>query len=165
MHPQNIIVSLGLFCWLITSLAGCDWRLRGSGAGSSMPSTVFLHPSNDGEQGIAVYRQIRATLVRKKAIAAREQADVQLILGKQIFSRRTISVNKNARAAEFQLLLTLPFSILSARGGAWQRSVASSTQSYRFDERDIVAKHKEEQQLRDEMVRDIAHQILRQLQP
>lgn len=160
---QRLTLFFSIFCLLITLLSGCDWRLRGSGANSFTEEAIFLDVSSASGENPAVYREIYSILMRRKALASRKQADVQLILGRQDINRRTISVNKNAIAAEFQLTLKVPFKILSKQGEVLRQSTAMLTRSYTFNEQDIVGKHKEEELLKKEMVSDIAHQILRQL--
>ena len=159
---QKLILSFSMFCLLIALLNGCDWRLRGVGAKHFAVPKTFLNVRSGGED-LSVYRKIDSILMRQGTLSSRKQAEVQLILGKQTFNKRTISVNKNARAAEFQLTLKVPFKILNQQGAVLHKSTALLTKSYGFNEQDIVGKHKEEELLKKEMVRDIAHQILRQL--
>jgi LPS-assembly lipoprotein len=160
---QKSILFSCIFCLLITVLNGCDWHLRGSGGNHLTLPKTFLEAGSSPGEDLSVYREIHSILMRQGTLSSRNKADVQLVLGKQTFNKRTISMNRNARAAEFQLALKVPFKILNQQGTVLQASTASITRSYRFNEQDILGKDKEEELLKKEMIMDVAHQILSQL--
>ena len=159
---QKLTLFLSIFCLLTLLLSGCDWRLRGSGANYATLPKVFLDGS-DNRRNLGIYREIYAILMSQEALASHKQADVRLIIVNQDINRRTVSVNKSARAAEFQLTLKVPFKILDKEGVVLRESTVVLTRSYSFNEQDIVGKSKEEALLKKEMVSDAARQILRQL--
>ena len=160
---QKLALVFIIFCVLITIVSGCNWRLRGDGASDSVTPKTFLNMGNSGGQKQSTYRELHALLTQQKVLESRAQAKVQLALGEQNFDRRTISANSNARTAEFELTLKIPYKILSQQGTALYSDTALLTRSYRFNEQDIVGENKEEELLKQEMTRDIAQQILRQL--
>ena len=158
------LIAVSIVCLLILGSSGCsDWRLRGSQADHAVTSKVFLGVDNTSGERSAVYRHLSALLRHQKKRELKERADIQLILGEPVFNRRTISVNNQLRTAEFQLTLTIPYKILSRQGALLHTNTELLTRSYRFNERDIVGKNKEEELLKKEMARDIADQILHQL--
>lgn len=150
----------------VTSLVACSgWRLRGSDAAlSDLNQSVFL--SGEPSQ---TYSLVKAQLERRGRLQPFSLAQLELQLGAETLSRRSVSLSNNNRTAEYQLTLTLPYRFKQITADTVASSTAQSREakvirSYRFDENDIAGAQKEETIIQNEMRRLAARQILRQLQ-
>jgi LPS-assembly lipoprotein len=153
-----------LVCLSIT-VAGCSgWRLRGS---ETDDSTLSGHTSSvylSGRPG-QTYSYIEKRLNRQNRLTPFDSSDLHLIINSENFKRRTASLAGNAIAAEFELSLTVNYSILNRENKIIRANlVARVDRSYTFDQNDIAGKDKEEKLIRRDMVRNAGRQILQQLQ-
>lgn len=89
-------------------------------------------------------------------------ADVTIELISDRQSRRSVSVNDQARAAEYQTTLTVVYAVQDANGEplATARSIRAS-RIYTVDRDNIVGSSEEQALLQREMVADLVQQIIR----
>jgi LPS-assembly lipoprotein len=151
-HLMILSVSLSL-------LSACGWHLRGSGNTVEVEQAIYLE-STTGE----VYKEIQKTLERKKLSVSIAEADLQLILGKEYFDRRSASVNTVAQTTQYQLSLSLTYEILDKESKPLiKESTAELTRYYTYNQNAVNSSDKEEQSLRKEMVRQVSRQILQRI--
>lgn len=145
---------------LLTVLSNCSgWHLRGSqqsGLNTANIQKIYLTPATG-----TVYQQLKSSLDRLGANNDIRQTHLHILLGKQQWQRRSASVGNNALTTEYQLRLTIPYTLTDNSGNTLaEKSSAEISRSYTFDQNDIAGKDKEEQLLRREMARQLARQIL-----
>ncbi len=158
---KKTIGILLLFC-LLASLTACTgWRLRGSDSGTNIQENSIYLSGSPSE----TYQLIVTQLTRKNALTSFETAQLQLIVNNEQWKRRSASVTSNTSTAEFELTLTVNYSILDAQQVELRAPTdVRISRSYTFDENDIAGKDKEEKIVRRDIQRAVARQILQQLQ-
>jgi LPS-assembly lipoprotein len=157
--PLPVILS-SLLCLLII---GCGWQLRGTTMiPEGLESLHIAAPDNNPE----LARQLRQAL-KSAGITVPESADeaqYSLVILSAKPSRRTATVNPNARVSELELTEEVTFMI---RDHAGQIAIPSSTviaeRVFEYDENNVVATQDEERLIRGEMRRDLVGQILNRL--
>ena len=162
---QGCCLLLATCCLLLTS---CGFHLRGS-AVSGFPaelSTLRVEMS-----GRLVGSQDPLRLAVETAL--RQQAGVTLattgsvpvlVLEPEQFGSSAISVTTAGRASEYQISLTVNFQLRDAAGGVLLPPQTVRLQrEYVYDPLNVVAKEREEQDLKEVMRRDVASQIVRRL--
>ena len=158
---------LGLSLALLSTLGGCGFQLRGleGGSGSALPvswRSMHLHANHpDSELSRAVETTFSANGVRW---LTRDTANYRLQLGPEQFSQRNLSMNAQARPAEFDLVMRADFIVLDHRGQvAMPRTVASVNKQMENDPQNVVGKVEEVRMLRGELRGELARQILRRI--
>lgn len=157
LRPLLLLLSLVL-------LSGCGFQLRGK---ITLPSTIGpIHI-----QGLGEYDEVRRELVQLfrfneiQVIDNRQQAGSTLQISNRSSDRRVLSVDGNGNVAEYELHEGASFALLGKNGQALvkQQSVSILT-SYLNSETEVLGKQQEEAQLRRDIQRDLAAQIMRRLQ-
>lgn len=166
-HRFRAHALLGLSLALLSTLGGCGFQLRGleGGSGSALPvswRSMHLHVNHpDSELSRAVETTFSANGVRW---LSRDTASYRLHLGPEQFSQRNLSMNAQARPAEFDLLMRADFIVLDHRGQvAMPRTVASVNKQMENDPQNVVGKVEEVRLLRGELRGELARQILRRI--
>ncbi len=164
MHRYIIHYSaiLGVTCLL----AACGFQLRGTGtAGASIPdawrSMHMVTASPNGEFSRAVTSQLAANGVQW---AASEQAELSFVLDPERFEQRSLSVNSEARVAEYELTMSSEFSILdSNKKEVMPPTSVTVVKQMENDPRNATGKESEIRMLQGEMRTDLAQQIVRRI--
>ncbi|WP_439102777.1 LPS-assembly lipoprotein LptE [Congregibacter sp.] len=149
-------------CLLITA---CGFQLRGTGGASALPSgwsRMYL-ASNDPNGELT--RIVESTFSASGIIwVPRAEAQHILRLGPETFSQRNLSVNAQARAAEFDLQMSADFIVFnSKREKVMDRTTASVNKQMENDPQNVVGKAEEVRVLQGELRRELATQILRRI--
>lgn len=150
---------------LLAALVGCGFQLRGGEGGSSLPDAwQAMHlstPSPNSELSRVVRTRFTASGIRW--LPADEAAYV-LALGNERFTQRNLSINAQARAAEFGLTLRARFALRDSDGKLLlPPEDAIITKQMENDPRNVVGKAEEIRILRDEMRTELAQQIMRRI--
>ncbi|MCB1706534.1 MAG: hypothetical protein KDI17_16830 [Halioglobus sp.] len=153
---------LGMLCLL----TACGFHLRGMGnAGASLPdawkSMHLVTASPNSEFSRDVIAQLSANGVQW---ADRDKANFSLMLGPERFEQRSLSLNSEARVAEYELTMSSEFSIVDASN----KEVVAPTnvtvvKQMENDPRNAVGKESEVRLIQGEMRSDLAQQILRRI--
>jgi len=164
--PQPLtrfVLLLGLSCLL----AACGFQLRGSSSATALPEAwknLYLDTGNPNSE---FSRELQARFSANGIVWAeeRDQAAFILRLGPDRFSQRNLSLNSEARAAEFELTLQSRFTVLKPEGGApvIEPSNAVVVKQMENDPRNVVGKAEEIRILKGEMRGELAQQILRRI--
>ena len=153
---------LGITCLL----TACGFHLRGMGtAGASLPdswkSMNLVTASPNSEFSRDVIAQLSANGVQW---TDRDKANFSLLLGPERFEQRSLSLNSEARVAEYELTMSSQFSIVDASN----KEVVATTpvtvvKQMENDPRNVVGKEGEVRLIQGEMRSDLAQQILRRI--
>lgn len=156
----------GLLIAMLALLAGCGFQLRGSGDSATVlpddwKTMALVTDSPNSELTRAVESRFQINGI---TWTERSEANYTLILGPERFAQRNLSLNSEARAAEFELTLSATFSVR----GAGQTQVMEETTAAVFkqmenDPRNVVGKAEEIRLLRSEMRDELAQQIMRRI--
>ncbi len=145
-------------------LSGCGFQLRG---GVSLPASLSpVHIQGIGQQD-ALHREL-TQLIRYGDLETtdhRQQAGSVLLISHRSSDRRVLSVDGNGKVAEYELHEGVRFTLLDGKGRTLVESQPVDTlTTYLNSETEVLGKQQEEQQLRDDIRRDLAAQIMRRLQ-
>ncbi len=95
---------------------------------------------------------------------AEEDANYIVMVGPEKFAQRNLSLNAQARAADFELTLSTHFTVVDAQGEEIiKKSEASILRQMENDPRNVVGKAEEVRILRSEMRSDLVHQVVRRV--
>ncbi|MFV8819506.1 LPS assembly lipoprotein LptE [Haliea sp. E17] len=152
--------------FLTLFLGACGFHLRGTGEGITVADewrSMYLDTGNPNSE---FSREIRARFAANGIVWAdkREDANYTLILGPERFSQKNLSLNAEARAAEFELTLASTFSVRDDKGKqVMPNANASVLKQMENDPRNVVGKAEEIRILRAEMRTELAQQIMRRI--
>ena len=94
----------------------------------------------------------------------REDANYVLSIGPEQLKQRNLSLNAQARAAEFELTLSTNFTVLNTQGAQIiETSSASVIKQMENDPRNVVGKAEEIRLLKTEMRTELVQQIMRRI--
>ncbi len=147
-------------------LAACGFQLRGVGGNTvSVPDDwklMYLATGNpNSELSRAVVTQFAANGVQW---TERQSANYVLALGGEEFRQRSLSLNAEARAAEFELTMRKHFTVRSADNNeVIPQTGASVVKQMENDPRNVVGKAEEVRLLKNEMRTELAQQIMRRI--
>ena len=150
---------------LAVSLTACGFQLRGSQVATALPESWQRFNLVTGNPNSEFSREVEARFAANGIVwVERNEADYLLRLGPERFSQRNLSLNAQARAAEFELTMRSTFSVTSARGDEVMTDTeASVIRQMENDPRNVVGKAEEVRILQAEMRTELAQQILRRI--
>ena len=165
MHRQLTRSILLLTC--ASLLAACGFQLRGTGDNTVVvPDTwksMYLVTGNpNSEFSLEIVSRFAANGVQWAA--ERSAANYSLVLNPERFQRRNLSLNSEARAAEFELTMSSNFTILDAsKLEVMPKTDAAVVKQMENDPRNVVGKAEEIRLLQREMRAELAQQIMRRI--
>ena len=159
MYSRNSIVIA--LCLLL--LSGCGFKLRG--AQKFPPQYQYAQI-----QGTAEFSPLSSTLKQylgsaniKPAVSA-TAADLILIVRRDEFTRRVLSVNTGGAANEYEIRYNLEMDAKDSQGKTLVDGMkVSLVRTYSFDPNNVLAKTDEETVIRNQMRQLAVQQVLRQL--
>lgn len=153
---------------LVAALAqGCGFHLRGHGPAArpeqAQSFSVYLRVAD--ESPLAAELRSQLAIAKVKIRDSMEGADYALSLYGENFKQTTLSVSPTTgKVEEYQIVFTLRVSISRADGELLVDNQALSiSRDYTFDEEAALGKFVEEEGLREELIKQVAAQIIRQL--
>lgn len=164
MHIRSLRVLTILL--LINTLIACGFQLRGSGDNTTvLPDDWKNMALIIGNQNSEFSRELMSRFeVNGVNWTDRNAANYVLIVGGERFEQRNLSLNSEARAAEFELTMSANFSVRAADGTvAIAETQASVFKQMENDPRNVVGKSEEIRLLRGEMRAELAQQIMRRV--
>jgi len=149
---------------LVCLLGACGFQLRGTGSAMlpEMWRDMHLDTNNpNSELSREVQTRFAANGIRW---VAPEAANYSVVLGPERFYQRNLSLNAEARAAEFELTMQTQFSVVDAQGDVvMPMTDASVIKQMENDPRNVVGKAEEIRILKTEMRAELAQQIMRRI--
>ncbi len=148
------------------TLGACGFHLRGTGAGVTVSEQWRSMYLVTGNRNSEFSREVLARFAANgiQWTEEREQANYLVVLGPERFSQKNLSINSEARAAEFELTLAATFSIRGNDGKpVMPDTQASVLKQMENDPRNVVGKAEEIRILRSEMRTELAQQIMRRI--
>jgi LPS-assembly lipoprotein len=152
--PVLLAMSLAL-------LNACGFALRGT---TPLPPELQTLQMASMDPNSELEREVLRSL-RGSGVDVVASGDVYVLgLGVEQGSERTLSVNSNARAGEYELEMRVQFQLSQAGTTVYGPDSVAVTRFYLTDPENAVAKAEEADLIRSEMRRELAQQILRRLQ-
>ncbi len=146
-------------------LCACGFQLRGTGD-NKVPvewKSMYLVTNNPNSE---FSRQVKVRFAANGVEWAdqRQDANFLVTLGPERFSQRNLSLNADARAAEFELNMRSTFSVQSREGEAVMGdTTATVIKQMENDPQNVVGKAEEVRILKAEMRTELAQQIMRRI--
>ena len=150
---------------LSVMVAGCGFQLRGAPPVSAALQPLAVKCASPVPDALceSVREQLR---LGKVELAAGEKADYILQLTDFEQDRRASAITATAAAAEYTLRHSVSLEVLSDDGVPLVASTRLNTsESYRYDETNVLAKQREEEALREQMHDRLAQQVIFRLAP
>ena len=160
------LASYTLILGLTWLLSACGFQLRGVGdQGTAVPDEwkiMYLSTGNpNGEFSREVQTRFAAQGIEW---TDRQSANYRLELGPERFSQRNLSLNAEARVAEFELTMSARFAVFDADNKVVIKQTEVTTlRQMENDPRNVVGKAEEIRILKSEMRADLARQIMRRI--
>jgi LPS-assembly lipoprotein len=164
MHRR--LASYTLILGMTCLLSACGFQLRGTGdGGTNVPDawkSMHLVTNNpNSEFSREVLSRFAANGVQW---TDQDVANFNLVLSPERFSQRNLSLNAEARAAEFELTMSSQFTVLNAdKTEAMPQTTVSVIKQMENDPRNVVGKAEEIRLLKIEMRGELAQQIMRRI--
>lgn len=140
-------------------MSACGWNLRG-GENYSAPEALNLVSSDRYAPLTLAFLEA----MQQRTITTSDAAPLQLILGPELLSKKTVAVTNIGSPSQYELTLSVDYRYLTEKEPP-TITLAKSISIHRvfdFDPSNTVAKHQEEYTLLEEMRRELAHRILQQ---
>ena len=148
-------------------LVSCGFHLRGTGKVELPPvfSTLRVMVENNQQQNDPLLVGMKNALRTQTDVQIEDSGDAPLLVfyGERSDSQ-LLSVSSSGRADEYLLKYEVSFRLTGKDGKALSEPQTVRVQrDHVFDRLNVLAKEREEQELRREMQRDAVRQILRRL--
>lgn len=146
-------------------IAGCGFQLRGAPPVSSALQPLAVDCADNVPEQLcdAVREQLELGRIELKPA---EEADFILKIGKFRQERRASAITLRAAAAEYTLRHTVNIEVLTADNiPLIEPADLNTSETYRYDESNVLAKQREEEALREQLHDRLAQQIIFRLAP
>ncbi|NQD36627.1 hypothetical protein HPT27_06290 [Permianibacter sp. IMCC34836] len=147
---------------MLASVGGCGFHLRGV-----QPGVAGLQVYIDSKTPYGEFEQVLADSVRQADMTISSSAiDAGMVvqLRDERMTRRVQTVNTTGRAADYELILTVEYALAAPNAVTDSETrKLDSRREYNFDNAELLGKAEEEALLVQEMRRDIAARLLRQI--
>jgi len=159
---------IGVFIIVATLLTGCDFHLRGNFALPNTISSLYIQiPTYSFNELTALLDELTVLLEGNGIAVAsdRKSADAVLVVEKETFDKRTLSVDsKTGKEREHELAYTISYRVLATDGKEiLSPQTVNLVRDYVFDEVAVLGTNQEKNVLYQEMRQEAAHRILRRL--
>jgi LPS-assembly lipoprotein len=146
----------------LVALSGCGFHLEGR---TPLPATVKTpYLEADDRQSDFVQSLERALLANGAQLAPqKDKASAVVSILKDNLKQRVLSVSNLNQPNEYELTYTVSFSVTAGDRELLPPQEISTTRSYSFDARFLLAKGQEADILRSAMAQDLADMVMRRL--
>jgi LPS-assembly lipoprotein len=155
-----INVKVYMLAFSILLLSACGFHLRGT---ANLPEALLHMYVTPGEVPRATVDVVENALTAA-SVKLSSTAEFELRLIKEEQTRRTLSVNSNAKSSAFELRSDLHYSLYHNDYLILGPILVSTRKSYENDNTNIIGKREEEQLQRLEMRQDLVRKLMYRLQ-
>jgi LPS-assembly lipoprotein len=146
---------------LAVFVAGCGFHLRGR---TPLPESVSVLAVVGKDQDLHAALVDALRVSGATVVDDAKQAKAVLELANEKYERRVRTIDTRGKATNYRLFFTADYALTRADGTALAKTRSITVaRDLDFDADQILAKENEERDLREEMVEDVAAQILRQV--
>lgn len=155
--------------FLSATLGGCGFHLRGQAKAGLSPelSVLRVRIMGDNVSGNKLRREVERALNTQADVRIAPQADngiPMLTLYDEQSNSRTLSYDQDRKVSEFLLRYRVDFDVQDAAGKKMvERQTIILQRDYTFDRLNVLAKEREEQELREQMRQEAVQQMIRRL--
>lgn len=148
---------------MLMLLSSCGFTLRGYDASLLSPELQQLQLSFNGSSN-ELAQTLRRRLISSGVDIVEHTSAYKLTLGDEQSIERIISVNRNVRAGEYEITLTVSIQLDNDGDSVIAREIISVDQVYEADPNNAAAKTNEAELVLDELRQALTEQIMRRLQ-
>lgn len=156
-----------VLCTLYFFLASCGFHLRGTGKVEMPPVLSVMQVRMEGDLlgNHPLLEAVKNALRTQTDIQIQESGDApRLMLYREQSDSRVLSLTSTGKVDEYLLKYEVSFRLVDVADKPLSEPQTVRVQrDHQFDRLNVLAKEREEQELRREMQRDAAQQILRRL--
>ena len=155
-----LVVAVALAGGAAALMAGCGFHLQGH---AHLPPALKAPYLEVQDRQSDFTESLRQALLANGAqlTERRDEASAVVSIVKDSFRKRTLVVSANNQANEYEITYVVTVAVSSGEKQLLQPQELTATRSYSFDERLLLAKGHEEEQLRADMARDLADRAMR----
>jgi LPS-assembly lipoprotein len=156
-----------VLCALYVSLASCGFHLRGTGKVEMPAALSVLQVRMEGNllENNPLLVAVKNALRIQTDVQVQESGDApRLMLYGELSDSRVLSVTSAGNVDEYLLIYEVSFRLADVDNKPLSEpQTVKVHRDHQFDRLNVLAKEREEQELRRDMQRDAAQQILRRL--
>lgn len=148
---------------LAAFIGGCGFQLQGAG---TLPSTLTRTYLDSTEQHTEFLGSLTSALRSRGAeiVASPGEADSVLKIVEDVTGQRVLSVSARNIPQEYEVFYQVTFALEVAGARASEPESLVVTRSYTYDETQVLAKSREELELRRSLADDLARRVLRRIE-
>lgn len=153
-----------LLVLIMVSISACGFRLRGDVDIPQVLQTTMLMGSFS-QNGLGAEITRRLTLVKEVTqVVDASKATALIVIGKNIFKKRVLTVDTNGKATAYILDYYVSFSVLDNKNNIMLAiQEVRQTKEFNFDASNALATGDQESQIRKDMVDASVNQIFRRI--
>ena len=160
---MNTIMLRTLSIILAVSLSACGWHLRGAPKNFPPGSKLYItteDPRSELAESITRLLQTSGLPLADNPL----DADFTLTIHKETEKKRTVSVDGQGRASEYELITSAEYSVQDRNGrDLLTQAKADVYRTLEWDDAEVVSKGEEERLQREEMRRELISRIIDRL--
>ncbi|MFT5986975.1 MAG: LPS-assembly lipoprotein [Marinobacter psychrophilus] len=158
---RSVLLTIGL----LATASGCGFQLRGAAPVSAALQPLALQCTRDVP--IDLCQSVRQQLTLGDVdVREANAADYILAIGQYTEDRRASAITINAGAAEYTLRQSVSINLISRDNVPLIADTRlNASESYRYDETNVLAKQREEKTLQKQLQERLAQQIIFRLAP
>jgi LPS-assembly lipoprotein len=143
-------------------VSACGFHLQGHTPLPAVVKTPYLEAPDRQSDFI---QSLRHDLLTSGAHLAQDKSDATAVVTilKDNVARRVLAVSAMNQPVEYEVTYTVAFAVSASGKELLSAQEVSTTRTYSFDERLLLAKGHEEEVLREDMARDLAQLVMRRL--
>jgi LPS-assembly lipoprotein len=141
---------------------GCGFQLQGA---EKLPASMSVAHIAAADAYTPFYRQLRAALQNGGATVAATAANAGAVIriDQDNTGQRVLSVSGRNVPREYEVYYTLRYSVISAGKTVLEQQNITLTRDYTYDERLVLGKAAEEDEIREDLARDLVGLVMRRL--
>ncbi len=148
---------------LAITISACGWHLRGAPKNFPPGSKLYItteDPRSELAESITRLLQTSGLPLAEEP----SEADFTLTIHKEIEQKRTVSVDAQGRASEYELITSAEYSVRDNTGrDLLTQARADVYRTLEWDDAEVVSKGEEERLQREEMRRELIGRIIDRL--
>lgn len=144
------------------AIAGCGFQLQGS---RSLPPEIARSYISSADRYTAFHRALVSALEARGVEVTDDPAAASAVIdiARDETGQRVLSVSARNVPREFEIYYTVEYSVRTTEGTVLEPQRITLTQDYTWEETQVLGKRREEDMLRDALIRDLVRQVVRQL--
>jgi len=153
---------LSLSVLLVVAVAGCGFHLQGR---QPLPESFSYTYVDAQDEQTDFVQDLRKSLLTAgvKVIRTKGSAGAVIEVHEDELSERVLSVSGNNIPTEYELTYRVKFSVVTGEKTLIDHEEISATRDLSFDEKQLLAKEREREILREALARDLVALVMRRL--